>query len=198
MGFARPRLGTVAQLALLRSQAPYRASVDKLQHAAILTLVLTGWRASHLGLQHSLILCQLCKAASRCSDFFFLHGLYFHLALALSLSLFFSCYPFVLVLLVLRLAVFSIPLFVDESTSKNNFLFSNISKQLPVCLKNEAHQGAAGGSHPCRGGATLMNLAFICHGQRMVYCFFCFPVEPPTKNTLAATVAQYFWTFEKA
>ena len=117
---------------------------------------------------------------------------------SLSLSLFFSCYPFVLVLLVLRLAVFSIPLFVDESTSKNNFLFSNISKQLPVCLKNEAHQGAAGGSHPCRGGATLMNLAFICHGQRMVYCFFCFPVEPPTKNTLAATVAQYFWTFEKA
>ena len=100
MGFARPRLGTVAQLALLRSQAPYRASVDKLQHAAILTLVLTGWRASHLGLQHSLILCQLCKAASRCSDFFFLHGLYFHLALALSLffslaiPLFWSCWSF--------------------------------------------------------------------------------------------------------
>lgn len=187
MGFARPRLGTVAQLALLRSQAPYRGfgrqvaacsnfnCADRMESVsswfATLTYTLPtmqGRVAVQWPLFSSRIVFPSCAP-------FFSFSLFLLLSLCFGLAGPSACCIHLYSQSHCLLMKVQVRTTSCSKTFLNSFLFAWKTRHIRV-----------------------LQVALILAEAVLLWCFFCFPVEPPTKNTLAATVAQYFWTFEKA
>ena len=145
----------MAQLALLRSQAAHRGFGRQVATASS-NFNPCADRMESVSSWFAILTCTLPTMQGRvaCSDLFLIHGVFSILrSLPLSLSLFLACYLSVSVLLVLRLAAFSIPLFVMKVQGRT----ASCSKQLAVFEKR-------GTSECCRWLSSLQRwpLLFTC------------------------------------